>query len=191
MNGAPEHQRSPRVPGGRAGEKLHPGGGAARCFTIRAQPYDPRPGGAARPAAVDPHHPQRRADGGRRAPDADGGAEAGRDRRRAFRTDRAARQAGRHRPHHRSRAFGRNDPLACLGNTAAAISRHQGGGEHRLRLHRHRRGAFRRRRSSRRAGGKGHDRGAHRTGFPHGGGRHVRLFRCSPQARQAAGPRGP
>ena len=91
-----------------------------------------------------------------------------RDRRRAGRPQRASGEARRHHPHHGRRARGRSDPLACPGDAPAALPRYQGGADHRLWPDRHRRGALRRRRSSRRAGGEGHDRRAHRSGLPQG-----------------------
>ena len=75
--------------------------------------------------------------------------------------------------------------LARAGEAAARLSRHQGGARRSIRPDRHRRRALRRRRASRRAGGQGHDRGAHRAGHAHGGGRRAVLF------RRAAAPRTP
>src|SRR4029450_2324807 len=62
IRGLEERLRPPLV------ARLPPRRGPAPCFAIRALSYDPRAGGAARSAAVDPHPPQRGAAGGRRAP---------------------------------------------------------------------------------------------------------------------------
>ena len=99
------------------------------------------------------------------------GPQLRRDRGRAGGAERAARQARRHDPHHRGRACGRGDPVAGAREAPAGLPRHQGRDHRRLRPDRHRRRALRRRRPSRRAGGEGHDRGAHRPGHAHGGGR--------------------
>jgi hypothetical protein len=61
-------QRPPGLPRGRAGAQLHPGRRAARGLPIGVEPGPPRARGAARPPPADPHHPQRRADRGGRAP---------------------------------------------------------------------------------------------------------------------------
>ena len=119
---------------------------------------------------------------------ADRRAAVRRDRRRTGRAERAAREAGRHDPHHRRRARGRVDPLAGAGEVPAGLSGHQGRDHHRLRPDRHRRRALRRRRAPRRAGGQGHDRRAHRAGHAHGGRRRALLFRQTAAAADAAGP---
>ena len=64
------------------------------------------------------------------------------------------------------------------------LSRHQGRDHRRLRPDRHRRRALRRRRAPRRAGGEGHDRGAHRPGHAHGGRRRAVLFREPRRSRR-------
>ena len=59
----------------------------------------------------------------------------------------------------------------ALAEAPARLSRYQCRDHRRLRPDRHRRRALRRRRAAWRAGGEGHDRGAHRPRHAHGGGR--------------------
>ena len=111
-----------------------------------------------------------------------------RDRGRARGLERASREARRHHSDHGHRVCGRHDPLAEACEAPAGVSGHQGRDHHRLRPDRYRRPALRRRRASRRAGGEGHDRRAHRAGHAHGGRRGAVVFQETVGAEEAAGP---